>query len=231
MNLAFLVEGTSELKLYPKWIDYLSTTPLTECVSGYQAVVDNQFTIFNVDGIGKMRNAIPVAINNIIANDVFDYLVIVVDGDNKGVESRKLLIHSIINETTTPQLPSKCQLKVIVQNICIETWFTGHTDHYQIAKTCRDRGILKILDEYDVKNNDPELMPNCQPSRVHSIGQYHKMYLTQMLKGVNRTWSYREATPHTLIDIPYFQRLEQRLIETPTHLNSFADMITFLKSL
>jgi hypothetical protein len=232
MNLAFLVEGTTELKLYPKWIDYLSITPLTECVSGYQAVLNNQFTIFNVQGIGKMSNEIPRAINSIIANNVFDYLVIVIDGDNEGVASRQRFIESIINDPATPNLPTNCQLKIIVQNVCIETWFTGHTDHFRTAKTCRDSGILSLLNEYDVENNDPELMPSTHPmTTIHSIGAYHAMYLKKMLKGANRTWHYGKSTAHTLIDIPYLQRLEQRLVETPTHLNSLADMITFLKSL
>jgi hypothetical protein len=231
MNLAFLVEGTTELKLYPKWIDYLSTTPLSECLSGYQAVVDNQFTLFNVEGISKMRKEIPNVINSIVANPVFDYLVIVIDADSEGIASRKQLIQGIV-ESATPTLPANCQLKIIVQNVCIETWFTGHTDHFRKAKTCKDRGILKILHEYDVETNDPELMPSTHPlTTIHSIGAYHVMYLKKMLKGVNERWKYNKSTAHTLIDKPYFQRLEQRLTEAPTHLNSFANMVNFLKSL
>jgi hypothetical protein len=228
MNLAFLVEGTTELKLYPKWIDYLSTTPLTECLSGYQAVVNNQFTRFNVQGIGKMRNEIPNVIKSIIANPVFDYLVIIIDADIEGVESRKQLIQGIV-ESATPTLPPNCQLKIIVQNVCIETWFMGHTDHFRAAKTCRNRDILSILSEYDVENNDPELMPNLPSSST--IGKYHAKYLIKMLEGVNPRWKYKKSTADTLIDIPYFQRLEKRIEETPTHLNSFADMVGFLKSL
>jgi hypothetical protein len=52
-----------------------------------------------------------------------------------------------------------------------------------------------------------------------------------MLRGVNRRWIYNKATAHVLIDIPYFERLENRLIETPTHLNTFSSMIDFLKAL
>ncbi len=86
MNLAFLVEGRTELNLYPRWITHLTT--LTECRKGYQGVVDNQFTILNVEGYRKMATEIPKAINDIIANPVFDYLVIVIDADNEGVTSR-----------------------------------------------------------------------------------------------------------------------------------------------
>lgn len=232
MNLAFLVEGTTELKLYPKWINYLSKTPLSECLSGYRAVIDNQFTLFNVEGIGKMSKEIPNAINSIVANPVFDYLVVVIDADSEGVTSRKQLIQDIIDNPATPALPTNCQLKIIVQNVCIETWFTGHTDHFRTAKTCRDRGILSFLSEYDVETNDPELMPSTHPlTTIHSIGAYHVLYLKKMLKGTNRSWHYGKSTAHSIIDIPYFQRLEQRLIESPTHLNSFGDMVVFLKSL
>jgi hypothetical protein len=230
MNLAFLVEGRTELNLYPKWIEHLSRTRLTNCLE-YSDVVADQFTIFDVQGISNMRKDIPIAIDSINANNVFDYLVIVIDGDDEGVESRHRFIEGIINDPATPNLPTNCQLKIIVQNVCIETWFTGHTDHFQSAKNCRNKSILSLLNEYDVENNDPELMPNLQAPIVHSIGQYHKMYLARMLKGANHSWNYKEKTAHTLIDMPYFQRLEQRLNETPTHLNSFADMIAFLKSL
>ncbi len=75
-------------------------------------------------------------------------------------------------------------------------------------------------------------MPNTYPpSIVHSVGAYHAMYLKKMLKGANRSWNYGKSTADALIDIPYFQVLGQRLIETPAHLNSFGDMVTFLKNL
>jgi hypothetical protein len=230
MNLAFLVEGRTEFDIYPRWITHL--TALTKCTTGYQGVVDNQFTIFNVEGYSKMTKEIPNAIKDISANPVFDYLVIVIDGDNEGIASREAFVNGIINDSTTPTLPINCQLKVIVQNVCIETWFTGHTDHFRAAQNCNDNGIVSFLNQYDVENNDPELMPNYYPPHiVRSIGRYHKTYLQRMLKGVNRRWKYEESTAHTIIDTPYFQRLEQRLTDTPTHLRSFADMVDFLKSL
>jgi hypothetical protein len=123
MNLAFLVEGRTEFKLYPQWITHLAA--LTECRAGYKGVVDNQFTILNVEGYSKMSREIPNAIKDITANPVFDYLVIVIDADNEGVVGRETFIKDIMNEPTTPALPTNCQLKIIVQNVCIETWFTG----------------------------------------------------------------------------------------------------------
>jgi hypothetical protein len=48
MNIAFLVEGTTELQLYPRWIQHLANSSLSKCTTGYQDVVANQFTIFNV---------------------------------------------------------------------------------------------------------------------------------------------------------------------------------------
>ena len=231
MNLVFLVEGSTEKKLYPKWVNYLSSTPLAECTTGYQDVVNDQFTIFDVTGIGKMRNEIPAAINAIVANPVFDYFVIVVDADDNSTANSITLIQDIINDPVTPRLPANCQVKIIVQQACIETWFIGHTDHFRAAQTCRDRGILSVMSEYDVENNDPELMPNNRLSTVLSIGRYHAFFLKRMLKGANRSWIYGKSTAHNLIDIPYFQRLEQRLTETPTHLQTFSDMVSFLKSL
>lgn len=231
MNLAFLVEGRTELKLYPRWVNHLSSTPLTECTTGYHDVVANQFTIFNVEGIGKMSREIPAVINAIISNPVFDYFVIVVDADDNNTTNSITLIQDIINDPATPRLPNNCQVKIIVQQACIETWFIGHTDYFRTAKACGDRGISSLMSEYDAENNNPELMPNIRSSTVHSIGAYHGAFLKQMLRGVNRRWIYGKSTAHNLIDIPYFQRLEQRLTETPTHLQTFSDMVSFLKSL
>jgi hypothetical protein len=231
MNLAFLVEGMTELRLYPKWIDHFSNSSLSECITGYQDVVSDQFTIFNVSGIGKMRTEIPAAIQAINGNPVFDYLIIVVDADDNNIAKNESLIQGIFDDADTPQLPVNCQVKIIVQQVCIETWFIGHTDHYLIAKESPDKGIKSFMAEYDVENDDPEMMPNNPASIIHSIGAYHTTFLTKMLKGANRSWRYNKTTAHNLIDIPYIQRLEQRLLDSPTHLKSFSDTIVFLKSI
>jgi hypothetical protein len=66
------------------------------------------------------------------------------------------------------------------------------------------------------------------------INHFSNTSLTEcvtMLKGANRTWHYGKSTAHNLIDIPYLKRIEQRLTETPTHLQTFSDMVSFLKSL
>lgn len=237
MNLAFLVEGRTELKLYPIWVNHLSSTPLTECTTGYQDVVTNQFTIFNVEGIGKMSREIPAVVNSIIANPVFDYFVIVVDADDSSTANSITLIENVIYDSSTPRLPANCKVKIIVQQVCIETWFIGHTDHFLTCKASHDRGVLSFIAEYDAENNDPELMSNNRlvdmPSKpkIKTIGAYHVTYLKKMLSGANRTWKYGKTTAHNLIDIPYFQRLEQRLTETPTHLQTFSNMVNFLRSL
>ncbi len=231
MNIAFLVEGTTELRLYPKWIQYFSKTPLTECTTGYQDVVANQFTIFNVEGLFNMRRGIQAAITDIRSNPVFDYLVVVVDADDNNITTSTVLIQDIISHPDTLPLPANCQLQIMVQQVCIETWFIGHSDHFLAAKFSGDRGIRQAMSEYDALHQDPELMPNQRASTVHSIGAYHADFLRKMLNGANRNWRYGKTTAHLLIDMPYLQRLEQRLIETPTHLQSFSNMILFLKSL
>lgn len=231
MNIAFLVEGTTELRLYPKWIHYFSKTPLMECTTGYQDVVANQFTIFNVQGLFNMKRQIQAAITDIRRNPVFDYLVVVVDADDNNIANSTELVQDILNDPATLPLPVHCKFKIIVQQVCIETWFIGHSEYFLAAKSCGDRGISRSMSEYDALNEDPALMPNQRASAVHSIGAYHADFLKKMLNGANRKWRYSKTTAHLLIDMPYLQRLEQRLIETPTHLQSFSNMILFLKSL
>jgi hypothetical protein len=41
----------------------------------------------------------------------------------------------------TPQLPVNSRVKIIVRQVCIETWFIGQTDHYLTAKESPDKGI------------------------------------------------------------------------------------------
>jgi hypothetical protein len=231
MNIAFLVEGTTELQLYPRWIQHLATTPLSKCATGYQDVLANQFTIFNVAGIGKMRTEIPITITAIQNNPVFDFLVVVVDADDNDITPNQDFIQSIFDDPITPQLPPNCQTKIIVQQACIETWFIGHTDHFNTAKESSDNGIKTFMTDYDAQNNDPEMMPHIRPTTTRSMGVYHATFLKTMLRGVDRRWFYNKATAHVLIDMLYFERLENRLIETPTHLSTFSKMIDFLKTL
>lgn len=168
---------------------YASISRRISRATGYQDVIANQFTIFNVAGIGKMSHEIPAAINAIIANPVFDYLVIVIDADANNIHTNLTLIQNIVAAPTTPTLPANCNIEIIVQQVCIETWFIGHADAYVAAKACRDRGILQLMTEYDAQNNDPEMMPNNRSATVHSIGAYHNCLLK---KNVKRSQSYLE---------------------------------------
>ena len=225
MNLYFLVEGDAETTIYPIWIDYFLESKMSLCEI-YTDVVANHYVMVNGRG-RKIWNSdsspIKAAIDEINNNPVFDYLVIVVDADFKTIEERKSDIQTRINEATNT-LPNNCKLKLIIQNRCFETWFCGHIDHFLTAKASSNKNIKSYVDAYDVALLDPELMPSLNHL---PIGRYHFAFLHHML-----LLKYSKSSANRILDIPYLERLiKRRKVETPTHLDTFDEVLMLFDEL
>ena len=124
MNLYFLVEGVAELKVYPIWIEYLLNGKISR--SDDYTQMSAEYYIFNGGGAGNMiHNAIGDAIDEIASNPVFDYFVVVIDSENESVATRKRRVENAISGATV-DLPANCQVQILVQQVCFETWLCGH---------------------------------------------------------------------------------------------------------
>jgi len=227
MNSYFLVEGSAELSVYPAWIEYFTDGRLTRCAAAAD-IVHNNYFIFNGGGAGTMKHhSIVDSIREISANPVFDYFVVVIDAEDQTVRERKQLVERVIEEATIA-LPDNCTIQIIVQKVCFETWLCGHTDYFLRARLSTDRHVRMFVDDYDMESFDPEDMP-ANPAdrpilRQLTIGKYHFLYLSHML----RPNAYGKSRAGALADISYLRRLLQRRSDTPTHLQTLQDFVSFM---
>ena len=229
MNIYFLVEGEAELGVYPNWINFLLDSKLTRCYA-YNEVVNNQYFIFNAGGFGKMvHHSIRNAAEEITANPVFDWFVVIVDADDQAVQDRRARLETVFADDSFPTLPANCQCKIIVQNRCFETWLCGHKEAFSLAQISQNANIQRFINHYNVSTHDPELMLKDTDPRFASwtLAKYHGNYLTHILLP-NR---YNKGTAHKLIDTAYLETLHERLAQSPTHLTTLAEMLAFFKAI
>ena len=226
MNIYFLVEGEAELGVYPTWINFLLDSKLQRATA-FDTVSENQYFIFDGGGIGKMiHHSIKNAIQDISNHPVFDWLVIIADADDQTVTHRKALIETVFTNLVLT-LPTNCQKKIIIQNRCFETGLCGNEDAFIHAQSSTNKNVQRFLNFYNVAENDPELMLKDLDPRFASLtlAKYHAAYLHHLLLP-NK---YNKGSAHKLIDIPYLEKLKNRLTQTPTHLITLNEMLSFLQ--
>jgi hypothetical protein len=188
MNIYFLVEGEAELGVYPTWIDYLFDSKLQRCLDSTK-ITQNQYFIVNGGG-RKMfsqdanKNSIFNSIREINQTPKFDWFVIILDSEFESISDRILRVRTdILRNTNCPTLPATCQLKIIVQNKCFETWLCGHLEAFAAAQSSTNKNVKKILGFYNVATNDPELMTKDPAPQFGSLSEakYHAVYLHHLL--------------------------------------------------
>ncbi|MGZ8222910.1 MAG: hypothetical protein ACXWT0_14790 [Methylobacter sp.] len=224
MNIYFLVEGKTELKVYPQWLNHLAPT-LSRVNFAQDASINNYYLI---SGLGYPRLLDIELVNSVeeineCAN--YDYLVLVIDSDDMTEQEKIDEIYQFINDNNI-MLNSSCQLQVIAQKSCMETWFLGnkrvyknsvgnHSDFYQHAKF------------YDVSQQDPELMGKPKDF-AGSVSIYHEIYLRKML--AERTIRYSKSTPKEVDEPYYLDELQKRVADTQ-HLTSLKNFFNFCETI
>ncbi len=220
MNLYFLVEGKTEKKVYPAWLKYL--TPHLTKISNASEVKENNYYI--ISGMGYpslLDNHLINAVEEVNELGKYDYLVISLDADDCKVEDRVAEVNNKISQKKV-QLKN-CQLWIIVQNRCIETWFMGNSNVFTRNPS---PNFTPFSTHYDVSTNDPEYME--KPKHFSgTIGQYHKKYLTHMLKEKNV--NYSETLPQAVTESHYIEQLQLRVKKQPTHLKTLQNFFQLLE--
>jgi hypothetical protein len=212
VNLYFLVEGTTERKIYPKWLETL--LPNFTRVSSPDSATD--FNYFLISGGGfphLLDKGLPNSAADIIETGNYNYFIVVLDADEATVNERS---HEVQNKFDAFNIQlGRCQTKIIVQNRCIETWLLGNRRIFQ--RNPQDIELRSYINFFNVHWNDPELM--YKPNNFdESVGWYHKKYLKLML--AERNISYSEKYPRETAEPYYLQALQDRTQQTPTHLQS-----------
>ncbi|MBK8056052.1 MAG: hypothetical protein IPK35_22975 [Saprospiraceae bacterium] len=176
MNLYFIVEGRrTEKKVYPAWLSFL-IPKFSQVQWAYQAKNENYF-LFNGNGFPVLlHNHLVKSIEEINELGNFNYLVLILDTDESTINER---IQEVTNFVANEAIKLKnCELVVIPQNRCIETWFLGN--RLVFKSNPKSSNLVEFIRFYNVKNNDPEKMGVYKNYNTHS--QFHADYCTEYLR-------------------------------------------------
>jgi hypothetical protein len=222
MNLYFVLEGDqTEPKVFPKWIDIVLEG--YSQVDFYTDVKHNNFYIFSGGGIPSIYNHTINAIKDINACKLYDKLIVCLDGEEIGVNARIKELLVTINESGIV-LNDSCDLEIIVQDVCIESWFLGNRKI--VKNNPQNQKLLKYKAFYDVSELDPEKMPNI--GEFNTKAQFHFSYLREVFK--ERNISYSKSHPKEVSNKKYFEELCKRTDET-SHLISFKKLRDLLEDI
>lgn len=223
MNLYFLVEGRStEKKVYPKFINHFIGSELKR-VNQFHEVENNNYFLISGNGYPRiLSDVLKNSIQDINSISKYDYLVICIDTDDNNFEERQEEVNKYLEKFKVEniELNDSCEIVLIVQNRCIETWFLGNE---RIYKNNPQSTLLKrYQNHYNVKENDPELMPFSDEFDTHA--NFHFAYLREML--LERNVRYSKNHPRDVAESHYLDELAKRCNEKE-HLNSFKTFYDF----
>ncbi len=223
MNLYLLVEGEkTEPKLYQSWLKYL--LPKYSQVFHYKDVYKHNFYLFKGGGIPHIYKHTVNAIKDINQVNKYDYLIVCIDSEELTSKQRITELKKYLEEKDT-QLNENCELIIIIQTVCIETWFLGNQKVFKRNPT-GDKFIL-YSKFYNIEKNDPELMP-CYFD-FETKAQFHEAYLREMFKEHNIR--YKKSQAKDVLQKYYLEELEKRILKTPNHLKSLQKFLDFCKDL
>lgn len=217
MNIYFLVEGVStEMKLYPSWLSYL--VPELTRVKRFDHVNQNNYFILTGGGYPQLLDKVlPNSIEEINLVQNYDYFVICLDAEDFTVPYRINEVNNAIKKSQKI-LNSRTNLRIIVQNCCIETWFLGNRKIY--SKYAQDPDLLRYMAHYNVAMNDPELMN--KPFFFHdNKANFHFSYLRKLFQEKHPHNSYSKNNPKDTVKATYLAQLVKRITSYPAELRSF----------
>ncbi len=237
MNLYFLVEGSTEGQFYPIFTDYYFEGKISR-VDEYDhaAANTNNYYLISTNGYpyiytgssqADSTTALKSAIQEVNANPVYNYLIVCLDADDERIDEKIAEFNKYVAQYALDGvvLNSLCELEIVVQNRCIETWFLGNRKMY--ASNPNDEKLIAYSRYYNVKKDDPELMGRYLPEYTHQ--DFHLQYLRAMLREKRKTYNKSNISA-TIGQSSYIQQLEKRSAAKEHHLKSFADFVSFCKT-
>lgn len=223
MNLYIIVEGAqTEMQLYPKWLSY--ELPQLTRVDDYRNATQNNYYIFSGGGIPSIYTHIANAIKDINNVGLYHYLIVFIDSEELSIERRKQKIRDAINDEGV-NLEGICELRIIVQNCCIETWFLGNRKVYK--RNPQGDKFKEYSAFFNVEIDDPELMPKWKSFK--KTAHFHEAYLRGMLREYNICYS--KARPKDVLQETYFQEILKRVADEPNHLTGFSEFIALTQEI
>ncbi|MCC3430522.1 MAG: hypothetical protein JGK38_21020 [Microcoleus sp. PH2017_15_JOR_U_A] len=241
MNLYFVFEGKTEPIVYKKWLSVL-LPELTE-VDSFDAVIQNNYYYESDMGVPSCYRVTANAIQEINLFPQYNYLVLFTDADRFTVSEKQAeadeQIKSELKDKPFQSLPVNCQLEVIVQKVCLETWFLGNRKFF--VRNPQHNEILKQYIKYfDVCQDNPEdlaseFVQNAENTKeifgYKTKALFHEGYLRGIFKErslASKTHlSYSKPRPREVQEEYYLKQLIARVEANSDHLLNFQDFISF----
>lgn len=232
MNIYFLVEGFTESGFYPKFLDYYFEGSLVKVDQYDLAISNNYFLIGNGGypfiytgptieqrGSASLKNAIL----DINSNPVYNYLVLCLDADELTVNEREIELEEYLADFRKEGiiLNSHCEIKLVVQNRCIETWFLGNKNIFKRNPT--EEPLISFVRYYNVKDNDPELMGNYNSTFTYQ--DFHHQYLRHLF--MERRLSYKKGLLNVVGTEKFINSLFKRVNEKKNHISTLRNFFIF----
>ncbi len=221
MNLYFIVEGRrTEYKIYPAWLQQL--LPEFHRVAVPTEAQDKNFYLAHGQGIPSLYRFVQDAVEELNELGTFDFLVICLDAEEGSLEQARIdLMNSLAKRNLKPR---GYELKVIVQNRCIETWILGNRKVFQ--RNPADEVLRGYISHFDVSQNDPEQMPNIHQDSTHAA--FHLDYLKRVFR--ERSMEYSKVSPTAVMTPDYLDQLILRTQQTD-HLQTLKDFLLFCQKI
>jgi hypothetical protein len=213
VNIYVVVEGErAARKIYKTWISIVN--PELQYIDYLTQLGQNNF--FILAGFGQsqfLNNQIERAIND-VNNLPFDRLVLAIDSEDNSFEDK-------LTELTerVEGLGCSVPVKYVIQHFCFETWLLGNKQTFR--KKTDDNELQKFRDIFDVRDNDPALLP-ANDERDWNRSQFALQYLRAGLRDVhpaNRV-SYTKSHPGAIANEGYFNQVKKRCLGE-NHIISF----------
>ncbi len=192
---------------------------------------------------------IAAAIQDINIYAGFDSLVLCIDSEELSVAEKITEIQTELARILRHQkyqyksLPKTCNFTIIVQQVCIETWFGGNTNLIEIADEFETETLQAYKTHFDVSTQNPEEMPLLETTNYNTKAQFHERYFREIIEVLKtrcrnkdfygvKNISYSKGKPHIITkNIHFLYHLQERLRVQPTHLQTFKIFSAFCESL
>lgn len=227
MNAYIIVEGNeTEMSVIPAWIGFLA--PKMQRIEDPYAVNSNNYYIFCGHGIPSIYRHTVNAIADV--NDInsfsehkYDYILLCLDTE-EGTKADILdTLKQYMDESGS--VLNDVKLLVFDQKVCMESWFLGNRKVFKTNPQNAD--LIQFVHFYNVKQDNPEEMPNIDDERYATKAQFHFQYLRRML--AERNMIYGKNNTRAVCDEAYLQELILRYEQTG-HISSFGFLYEFIKN-
>lgn len=219
MNYYIVVEGKSgERKVYPKWIQILNPDLIQ--VYSLVDISSNNYYLISGNGYPQYLKVVDSAVEDCAANQAIDRLVIAVDAEDFSYQEKKDEVVACVAGRLDPQ-----KVCIIVQYPCLEAWALGNRVVFR--RNPLDSTLRRYLRIYDVRTNDPELLPALQDESMNRC-QFAFMYLKRILSDRYAKLTYTKSNPEVIEHPKYFEHIRKRFQETK-HIRSFGVFLDAFK--